>query len=150
MLVLHNLIFENNIPKLMYRAGPTQNIKIFNPKKLETTHDSKFKNQSIIYTTDDISYAAGFCFNWSDKDGFEYGQINNGRWILKIPESYKHKLDDKCSMYVLDGSDCKRLNTNTPEYYSTKSLKVVKEIKFNSCYECLNKYNVNIRIFKLC
>lgn len=49
-------------------------------------------------------------------------------------------------MYELENNTFKKINMRTPEYYSIEPVKVVKEIKFNSCYKCLKKYNVILKI----
>ena len=63
-----------------------------------------------------------------------------------MPKKYKNKLNHKCSMYELENNTFKKINMRTPEYYSIEPVKVVKEIKFNSCYKCLKKYNVILKI----
>ena len=139
------LFLETSMPKYLYRSGSTQNIKLFNGKILNSTHDIKYKNIPLIYATDDISYAAGFCFEWSDSDGFDYGKINNQNWILRIPKRYQNKLNVKCSMYYLDTTNFTKIKKiSTPEYLSDQSAKVLKEIKFNTCWDCLDKYKVKV------
>jgi hypothetical protein len=141
-LVLESI--ENK--KQMYRSGPVQNIKMFNPRNSSKSHNKLFKNKQIIYATDNISYAAGFCFEWSDNEGFVYGRWNNGPWVLEMPKKYKNRLDSKCSMYELENNTFRKFNIKTPEYYSTKPVKVIKEVKFRSCYDCLKKYGVVLKV----
>lgn len=129
-----------------YRSGPIQNIKIFNPRIPDKKHESDFIKQ-VIYVTNDPSFAAGFCFNWSDNDGFKFGRSNNGPWTLNIPEKYIIDLNQKCSMYILKGN-AKSFNIKTPEYYFDYPIEVFKEIKFNNCFDCLKTYNVKVNIMK--
>jgi hypothetical protein len=143
-------ILEKYLEKIntnkMYRSGPKQNIKIFEPRNPSKTHNKLFKNKQIIYVSNDISYAAGFCFEWSDDEGFKFGRYNNGPWTLEIPKKYKNRLNQKCSMYEVNNKPFKKINIKTPEYYSTEPVKVIKETKFKSCYDCLKKYNVVLKI----
>ena len=132
--------------KKLYRSGSIQDIKIFSPKNPIKTHNKSFDNKQLVYATDDIEYAAGFCFSWSNSQGFEFGRIDQGSWTLEVPKKYKNKLNHKCSMYELENNTFKKINIRTPEYYSIEPVKVVKEIKFNSCYKCLKKYNVILKI----
>ena len=143
---------NNNIQKLIqessifYRSGPKQNIKEFIPRILKSAHKDSLKSTELIYVTDDSSYAAGFCFDWDDRDGFSFGKINNKQWMLKVPERFKDKLNSKCSMYHVTGKFEKIKELSTPEYLSRSIVKVVKEIKFSSCWECLKTYNVKVVI----
>ena len=134
----------------MYRSGLIQNIKVFRPRTPVKTHSKTFKNKikDFVYATDDPSYAAGFCFEWADSEGFIYGRWNNGPWTLEVPKKYKNRLNQKCSMYEVENSTFKRLDTKTPEYYSIEPAKVIKEIKFKSCYDCLKKYGVVVKVIK--
>ena len=143
--ILEKYLEKININK-MYRSGPIQNIRIFDPRNPNKVHNKMFKNKQLVYATNDIEYAAGFCFEWSDNEGFSFGRINKKSWILKVPEKYKNRLNNKCSMYELESDIFKKINIKTSEYYSTESVKVIREIKFKSCLECLNKYNVVLKI----
>jgi len=49
-------------------------------------------------------------------------------------------------MYTIDGTDFTRIEGNIPEYISTKPVRVLKEIKFDTCWDCLKKYKVNLKI----
>ena len=131
--------------KIYYRCGPIQNIKTFEPKVPITAHNSN-KTNKLVYVTNDPSYAAGFCFDYAGNDDIEFGRINNKQWTLEIPKMLKHKLNGACSMYYLKGNCLKIPNITTPEYYSTQTLTVIKEVKFKTCYECLDKYNVKLVI----
>jgi hypothetical protein len=149
---INQLVFESIKKKKMYRSGPVQNIKLFSPKKpIKTplTHKS-FKNKQLIYATDDIEYAAGFCFDWADDDGFKFDwvdKVNHQKpWVLEVPKKYKNRLNQKCSVYELENNTFKRIKVVDPEYYSIKPVKVIKEIKFKSCYDCLKKYGVVLKV----
>jgi hypothetical protein len=138
-------LFKN---KQLYRSGLIQNIKIFKPQKNITQNTYISHDINKIYATDDISFAAGFCFTWSDQEGFSFGSNNrySGPWILKVPEKYKDRLNNKCSMYVIDGTNFTKVKGDIPEYISTESAKVLKEVKFNTCWDCLKKYKVIVNI----
>ena len=147
-------ILEKYLEKIntnkMYRSGPVQNIKNFLPRTPVKMHSKTFKNKikDLVYATDDISFAAGFCFYWSNEEGFKYGRNNNGPLTLEVPEKYKNRLSQKCSMYEVNNNTFKKMINNYAEYYSEKSVKVIKEIKFDSCYDCLKKYDVVLKIIK--
>lgn len=144
-----NEIFLNEAKEnKLYRSGPEQNIKIFKPQKNITQNTWAKYDLKKIYATDDPSFAAGFCFVWSDQEGFNFGSNNrySGPWELKVPKKYKNRLDNPCSMYTIDGSNFTKLKIRTPEYTSIKPVKVIKEVKFNTCWDCLKKYKVIVKI----
>ena len=143
---INRLVLESIKKKKMYRSGPVQNIKIFLPRNPDKMHSKTFKIEDLIYATDSINYAAGFCFEWSDSEGFKHGKSNDEPWTLEVPKKYKNRLNQKCSMYEVESSTFERLNTKTPEYYSIEPVKVIKEIKFKSCYDCLKKYGVVLKV----
>jgi len=139
---------DKNNQNVLYRSGPQQNIKIFKPQKSEKNiaYYNTIKSFNKIYATDDISYAAGFCFDWADEEGFIFGK-NHSPWVLKVPKKYKSQLNNSCSMYKIDGTNfIKAKGTTTPEYISIEPAKVLKEIKFNTCWDCLKKYKVIVKI----
>jgi HAD superfamily hydrolase (TIGR01509 family) len=146
-----NYIQESNKPIRMYRSGPVQNIKVFLPRTPVKSHSKTFKNKikDLVYATDDISFAAGFCFYWSNEEGFKYGRNNNGPLTLEVPEKYKNRLSQKCSMYEVNNNTFKKMINNYAEYYSEEPVKVIKEIKFKNCYECLKKYKVQVKFNRL-
>lgn len=111
-----------------------------------SAHKESLKTQKVIYATNDPSYAAGFCFDWSDSDGFKFGRINNKVWTLFVPNSFKHLLNSSCSMYTITGDFEKITELKTPEFLSYSNCKVIKEVKFNSCYELLKNYGTNLII----
>jgi hypothetical protein len=143
------LLFEDIKIKYLYRSGPEQNIKIFSPQKNLIGNTYIKSDLNKIYATDDISFAAGFCFYWSNNEGFNFGRNNySDFWTLKIPKKFQKRLNNKCSMYIINGNNFKKLNIKTSEYISNSSAKVIKEIKFKNCWDCLLKYNINIEIIK--
>jgi hypothetical protein len=145
---INRLVMEAVERKKMYRSGPVQNIKIFRPRTPVKMHNKTFKNKikDFVYATDDISFAAGFCFYWSNEEGFKYRRNNNGPLTLEVPKKYKNRLNQKCSMYEVTNNTFKKMINNYAEYYSEKSVKVIKEIKFDSCYDCLKKYGVVLKV----
>ena len=147
--IIRYLTESRNINR-MYRSGPVQNIKVFRPRTPVKTHSKTFKNKikDFVYATNDISFAAGFCFYWSIDEGFKYGRNNNGPNTLEVPKKYKNRLNQKCSMYEVENSTFKKMINNHSEYYSTEPVKVIKETKFKSCSDCLKKCNIEDNISK--
>jgi len=125
---------------LYYHASPYQNIdklKI-NKSKVKHTKDGKPK----IYASDDMSYAAGFCFKW-DGD-IKYYSKKNGTWVLEIPKSAKVTLNEPASMYLVEPDSFRKASTPTPEVISFKDVNIVREIKFKTARDCLKNYGVDV------
>lgn len=130
--------------KYLYRAGKEQNIKTFYPRKPISSHNNN-KNIPLLYATDDISFASGFCFDWSDNEGFKFGKINNNPWTLHVPTKYLYKLEQKCSIYILKQDNFIKLKTKTPEYITYQPTNVIYEIKYKNCLQCLKQNNIILK-----
>ena len=130
----------------LYHASPTQGLKTLDPGKTRSTHLKSLKH--YVYASDEKTYAAGFCFEWSSSDGIKYGQFHtNGPWILEIPRKHLKKLKEKCSLYTIENTGFQKVRgINTPEFYSKQKTKVQKEEKYKHALECLNKNGVKIQI----
>lgn len=132
--------------EFVYRSGPIRCIKEFIPRLVDKTHDDKFKSFPVLYASSDPSYAAGFCFDWSDDEGFIFSKSNKDPWTLTVPKKYRDRLHNKCSLYKLDGSLFTRIpNLKTPEYMTKHICKVLEEKKYNSSYECLKDNVVKLK-----
>lgn len=138
--------FSNRQEKpALYRSGPISGIKVFHPREFGKRHDQSFKNRPLIYASSDINYAAGFCFDWSDNEGFKFGKSNKGPWTLQIPKQFRYKLLNKCSLYKVVNTDFFPVpKVTVPEYYTVESCKVLEETVFNTCLICLKTYNIKL------
>lgn len=132
--------------KILYRSGPERSIKIFNPRIVDKSHDPTFKRFPLIYASDDKSYAAAFCFDWDDQEGFRLGRTNNDPWTLTIPIKFQNRLLSNCSLYEIDGTSfTKIISLSTPEWSSKRPAKVLKEYKYNSALQCLKENSVRLK-----
>lgn len=126
----------------LYHASEKQGLRQLRPEYSKTRIKKNIKG---VYASNDESYAAGFCFNWSEDEGFEFGRINNGKWTLEVPKKYKNRLDKPCSIYTV-GGNFNKINIGTPEFVSDENVKVLSEEKFDTAKDCLEKNGVEIRI----
>jgi hypothetical protein len=146
MNVLDKYLQEITKPKILYHSSNIQGIKFLDPEKNESSHLKYLKK--YIYATDDKSYAAGFCFEWSSNDRIRFGQhVDDGPWVIEIPKVHLIKLKVKCSIYTVDSKGFKKVyGLPTPEFYSKEKVPVLSEEKYNSARECLEKNNVVIKV----
>jgi hypothetical protein len=131
---------------MLYHASKTQGLKILDPGKTRSTHLKSIK--PYVYATDDKSYAAGFCFEWSSKDGIRFGQWeDDGPWVLEIPRKHMIKLKAECSIYTISDSGFRKVRgVPTPEFYSKGKVKVKGEEKYKSALKCLQENGVEIEV----
>lgn len=131
---------------ILYHASPTQGMKIIDPKKTQSgiTKD----RPKAVYASDNKSYAAGFCFNWNSSEGFVYGQVNRGPWELKVPPKYAQRLNQSCSLYIVETKTFRSLNISTPEYASKYKVKVISEEKYPTALMCMRKNGIKVSILK--
>jgi len=135
---------------ILYHASPQQNLKFIDPSKQQTTSNitDAYKKKKEVYASDDKSYAAAFCFNWSEQQGFRYGRVNNDPWELKVPPKYAQKLNHPCSIYIVDTKGFIDLNMSTPEFVSKTKVKVLKEERYKTGHDCLRKNGVKVSILR--
>lgn len=128
----------------MFHGSFKQNLKVLDTKKPITSHSKEFKNMKVVYVTDDKSYAAGLSFPWSDSEDFKFGKHeDDDYWTLEIPRKHLSKLLQPCSIYIVDG-DFEKLDIDTPEWVSFKSVKVIDEEKYQTAKDCLQQNKVKI------
>ena len=102
---------------MYYHGSPDQGLKFLDPQKTTSTHLKKIK--PYVYVTDDKSYAAGFCFPWSNNEGFRFrSESETGNdWTIEIPRKYAHRLKKPCSIYYIkEGGFKKVYGMPTPEF----------------------------------
>jgi len=138
---------EGNIPSILYHASPTQGLKFLDPQKTMSTHLKT--NKPYVYATDEKEYAAGFCFSWNSKEGFEYGdwgKTEEPAWTLKIPQKYKDRLKAPCSIYTMSGAGFRKVyGQTTPEFYKAGKVRLTNEEKYKTALDCLKKNKVIIK-----
>jgi hypothetical protein len=132
---------------MFYHASEKQGLKFLDPQQTKSTHLKASK--PYVYVTDDKSYAAGFCFPWSNNEGFRFGSESEtgSDWTIKIPRKYMDRLKKPASIYIItDGGFRKVYGVDTPEYYKNGRVNLAKEERYRTAMECLKKNNVNIQI----
>jgi len=86
-------------------------------------------------------------FEWNEQDGFKIG-TNNGVWDFIIPESKQQVLENDCSLYALDPTQCTVYDAELEIYLLKFPVRIYREEKYKNVEECLRKHGVNIIIQK--
>lgn len=132
---------------MYYHASEKQGLKFLDPGETKSTHLKTLK--PYVFVTDDKTYAAGFCFPWSNNEGFKYGSESEtgSDWVLQIPRKYLNRLKNPCSLYIIKESGFRKVyGMPTPEFYKKGKVKIFKEEKYRTAAECLKKNRVQVRI----
>jgi len=131
---------------ILYHASPDQNLKYLDPKKQQSgVHRERAKE---VYATNDKSYASGFSFTWNDDEGFRYGKMGRGPWLLQVPPKYSQRLNNPCSIYTVEAKGFRDLNLSTPEFASRYKVKIIGEEKYETALMCMRKNGVKVSILK--
>ena len=94
-----DFLIEGRVPGILFHASPTQGLKFLDAKETKSTHLKV--NKPYIYATDEVSYAAGFSFDWGNNEGFRFGSEDYGKpWELQVPRKHAHRLKAPCSIYI--------------------------------------------------
>ncbi len=126
----------------LYHGSSTQNLKIIEPRRKTYVHKT---DPPRVFVTTDESFAACFTFYWADQEGFDLGNINNGPWILKVPKKFKNRLTKPCSIYIVEPGNYKQVkNMLKQEYFSTKPIKVLEEIKYRTALDAMKTNGVKV------
>lgn len=140
--------------RVLYFGSSKQGLKkdlknTLTPKKPQSAHAEHIKRSSVVYASDEKAYAAAFTFKWSEEEGFEFGKYGEtGIYTLKIPHKYLSRIKKPCSLYTVKG-DFTKLRTGTPEYISREPVKIMREKKYSSAEECMEKNGVRIRVVQV-
>lgn len=127
------------LPAKMYAGSPKQNLKSMNPSGDYTLQDEHVG--PIVFGTHDKRYASIYTFRWEDDNSANFG-IYNGVYEFKIRRIAEDKMKDPCSIYIIDSKDFQQFDDL--EWYSTRPVKVLKEIKFDTVYDCLVAHGIKI------
>lgn len=146
MNLLENYLHEISRAKKIYHASPHQNLKVIKIREAEKQSQRGLKN--LIWGTPDKEYASMFCIPATSSLGFRKGIYPGDKHrTFEIPKKYLSWLDRKCSIYELDPSTFKpESGRQTQDWISNVDAKVLREEKYNSARECLEKNNVKIRV----
>ncbi len=124
--------------KALYHGSMVSGLNILKPKVRTTIGRQK---KARVYATMDIRAAAIFGLWWHNKTArFMYSK---GIWTFTILGKVK---DSSGSIYVLDSSNFKPTDPSKFEWYSEKSVKVVKEIKVKSLLNYAKQEGVIIKL----
>lgn len=132
---------------MYYHASEKQGLKFLNPEETKSTHLKTLK--PYVFVTNDKTYAAGFCFPWSNNEGFKYGSKSEtgSDWVLEIPKKFIDRLKNSCSLYYVSEDGFRKVyGVATPEFYKKGKVKIEKEEKYRTAAECLKKNGVTVRI----
>lgn len=93
---------------------------------------------SLIYYND---------LTWNS--GVKYGKISRDTWLMKLPKSMEHKLDEEVIMYGFDRSEfIRHSRTADPVYLARKPVAVLKEERYMLYSSALKEFRVNVEIYK--
>jgi hypothetical protein len=141
-----DFLIEGVMSGVFYHASPDQGLRFLDPSKTKSTHLKEVK--PYVYVTDDKSYAAGFCFHWSNNEGFRFGSESEtgSDWTLKIPRKYMDRLKRPSSIYIIRESGFRKVyGQDTPEFYKAGKVKIAQEERYKTALECLKRNNVNVK-----
>jgi hypothetical protein len=146
MKTLEKYLMEISTTKKMYHASPHQNLKIIKIREAEKQSQRGLKGK--IWGTPDKEYAAMFCIPATSSLGFRKGKYAGDKHrTFEIPKKYLSWLNRKCSIYEVDPKSFKpEKGRKTPDWISESDVKVLKETKYQSARECLEKNNVIIKV----
>ena len=89
-----DFLIEGRVPGILFHASPTQGLKFLDAKETKSTHLKV--NKPYIYATDEVSYAAGFSFDWGNNEGFRFGSEDYGKpWELQVPDERTNTCDER-------------------------------------------------------
>jgi hypothetical protein len=129
-----------------YHASPDQGLKVLDPTKTQSTHLKEIK--PYVYVSDSRAYAAGFCFQWSDNEGFQHGSNSKmgDDWIIKIPRRFADRLKTSCSLYTITDNGFRKVySVPTPEFYKSGRVRIAKEEKYKTALDCLKDNRVTVK-----
>lgn len=128
---------------ILFHGSTIQYLRELNPSFNITTHDEILGR---VYATSIREVAVAFSFRWCNVDGVRFGIIDE-QLLLSIPKSFKEKLNNPCSIYILDSdSFLPTKNVFIGEYISKECQIVVREIQYQSVIEALDSNGVNYEI----
>jgi len=156
--------YLDEIPDVLFIGSHIQNIKLFD--KRYTTNGIITATQKYIYAAVIPKVASAFTFDWNDSMGIKFysfspngqvndnneyiGNLNDRKYIIKIPNDYYTLTQVKCSMYTIPAKDFITNPKNSPgldtEMISTKPVVPIFEKKFLSAEECMKYYGLIIHI----
>jgi len=146
-IVRENYLLEIQIPPILYHSSSKQGLKYLDPAETQSTHLKHLKN--YVYASDEKSYSAAFCFEWHSVEGFKYGKEDktSPNWVLQIPKRFEERLKQKCSLYYVSSKGFKKVyGATTPEFVSKEKVEIIKEERYKSARDCLEKNNVEVVI----
>lgn len=123
----------------LYHGSPNQGLKYIYPK-YESYCDA-VGNNDAVFLTDNPSFAACFGTRWHD-DVARQGTWDDWKTVT-FGITDKVDLDSPCSLYEVE-NDGTFVRIKSREYVANHTVKVKKEMRFNSCREMLNTYGVEV------
>ena len=143
------LILESERPNVLYHGSSKQNMKNIKASKGESTHDKGSKAR--VYAADTKIIASAFTFTWIDSMGITFGSYGNDRktakHILEIPKKHLHLIKKPCSLYTVSSEAfIPAVGGMRGEYYSTKNIKILNEVKYKTAELCMKNNGVILRV----
>lgn len=133
-------------PKYFYHSDSFlfQNLKVLEPRFPKTASTKELMRSKGIFASEDKAYASCFGLNYS---GWHLGkEKDEDAWTIEIPEEARGEALKPCSIYIVSSKGFEKVpKVNTPEWVSFKSVKVIKEEKYNTCIECMENNGVIVK-----
>lgn len=136
-----------SMPKYLYHGSSTQNLKTLGTDTAITSHD--YQKTKILtkrlYAMDSKQMAAAFTFQWNDGIGVKYGTWDDGPYSLEVPKKYLYLLEKPCSIYTISSKGFTKSPGKFIEYFTSESVDVISEEKFDTCYDAMKKYKCELK-----
>lgn len=138
-------------PKFIFHVSNQPGLVEFVPRVLDSYHLGDLKGTKMIYTSSSRAYASAFSFKWTDDEVQLGGVDDNETFSITIPRWMESRLMEPSpvSMYSFKFNrfNLERIRGNTtPEYVSYKPLRVFKEDRYKSPWECMQLNGLKIVI----
>ena len=130
--------------EFLYHGSTTQALLTLEPRKRYTPAGKI--DFAAIYASPNPSFAAMHSFPWSSDEGFDI-TIDSNQMTLVVPSNKAQRLDVPISIYKIsvNGFQITEEETTGETWHTTKSARVLEEMKYNSVKDALDALGVSIR-----
>ena len=119
-------------PKYLYHASSHNNLKVLKPQ--EDTRPRDFSEGPVVFATDCFAFSTEFIVP-TDDSWANGGAFNDVSYFIISDKNRFLKVDKGGSIYLVPSTTFKKYNRK--EWFSTKPVKTVSKVKFNSGLEAM-------------
>jgi hypothetical protein len=141
------------MPKFVFHASPTGDIKEFEPRNGATPTVENRQSPARVYATDNPAYAAGHGFDWSTNEGVSLGfrtdEVGQEVLELEVPSALTNRLNKPVYVYSLPGELFDLLPHVAPfghNYASTTPVKPIDVARFPDVRTAVESYGGVVKI----